>query len=205
MVRTSIISEVAQSEAFSIMVDETKDISKKEHMSFVIQYYYNGSICESFLTFDAAECLDAAEFSQKIVQILQKYGLDYRHHLVGQAYDGASVMSGKNTGVQARIKSEAPLAFYVHCNAHFLNVVLVDSVKCIPEAYCFFSFLQKLYVYVSGSYVHQRWLEGQREMFQGPPGELQRLIETRWAWRYQCLQDSEGQTASHHTSTERNI
>uniref|UniRef100_A0A3B3RLL1 TTF-type domain-containing protein n=1 Tax=Paramormyrops kingsleyae TaxID=1676925 RepID=A0A3B3RLL1_9TELE len=181
MVRTSIISEVVQSEAFSIL---TKDLSKKEQMSFVIRYYYNGSVCESFLAFEAAERLDAAALSQKIVQILQKYGLDYKNHLVGQAYDGASVMSGKNTGVQARFKAEAPLAFYVHCNAHCLNLVLVDSVKCIPGAYCFFSLLQKLYVFVSWSYVHQKWLEVQREMFQGAPRELQRLIETRWACRY---------------------
>lgn len=156
MVRKSIISEVAQSEAFSIMVDETKDISKKEQMSFVVRYYYNGSILESFLAFEAAERLDAASLSQKITQLMQKYGLDYRNHLVGQAYDGASVMSGKNTGVQARIKAEAPLAFYVHCNAHCLNLVLVDTVKCLNEADCFFSLLQRLYVFVSGSHVHQK-------------------------------------------------
>lgn len=66
----------------------------------------------------AAQRLDAAALSQKIIEILQKYGLDYRNHLVGQAYD---VMSGKNTGVQARMKSVAPLAFYIHCNAHCLN------------------------------------------------------------------------------------
>ena len=64
MVRNSIINEVAQSEAFSIMVDETKDISKKEQMSFVIRYYYNGSILESFLAFEAPERLDAASLSQ---------------------------------------------------------------------------------------------------------------------------------------------
>lgn len=106
-------------------------------------------------------------------------------------------MSGKNTGVKVCIKSEALLAFYVHCNAHCLNLVLVDSVKCIPEDYCFslsetvylcvrvsLCLFQKLYVFVSGSYVHRRWLEIQREMFQGAPRELQRLIETWWACRY---------------------
>ena len=184
MVRNSIINEVAQSEAFSIMVDETKDISKKEQMSFVIRNNYNGSILESFLAFEAPERLDAASLSQKIIQLMQKYGLDYRNHLVGQGYDGGSVMSGKNTGVQARIKAEAPLAFYVHCNAHCLNLVLVDSVKCLNEADCFFSLLQRLYVFVSGSHVHQKWLEVQREMYQWAPRELQRLIETRWACRY---------------------
>lgn len=54
---------------------------------------------------------------------------------------GASVMSGKNTGVQARVKFYAPLAFYVCFNAHCLSLVLVHSVKCIPEADCFFVFL----------------------------------------------------------------
>lgn len=78
------------------------------------------------------------------------------------------------------------LAFYVHCNAHCLNLVLVDCVKSISEASCFFSLLQRLYVFVSGSHVHQRWLEIQKEMYQGPPRELQRLIETRWACRYKA-------------------
>lgn len=93
-------------------------------MSFVIRYYYNGSVCESFLAFEAAQHLDAAALSHKIIQILQKHGLDYTNHLVLQAYDGASVTSKKNTGVQARMKLEASLAFYVQCNVHCLNLVL---------------------------------------------------------------------------------
>lgn len=184
IVHNSIISEVTQSESFSIMVDETKDISKKEQMYFVIRYYYNGSIVESFLDFEAAEHLDAGSLAQKITQLMQKYGLDYRHNLVRQAYDGALVMSGKNTGVQARIKEEAPLAFYVHCKAHCLNLVLVETVKSLNEVNCFFSLMQKLYVFMSGSHVHQKWIEIQREMYPGPPRELHRLIETRWACRY---------------------
>lgn len=182
MVCTSIISEVAQSEVFNILIDETKDPNRKEQMSFVIRYYYNGSVCESFLGFEAAQCLDAAALSQKIIQILQKHGLDYKNHLVGQAYDGASVMSGKNAGVQARMKAEAPLAFYVHCNVHCLNLVLVDSVKCIPEADCFFSLLQKLYVCVS----HMSTKDGLRyrgRCFRGPQ-ESYKDLETQWACRY---------------------
>lgn len=59
------------------MVDETKDLSKKEQMSFVIRYYYNGSVCESFLAFEAAQRLNAAALSQKIIKFLQKHGLHY--------------------------------------------------------------------------------------------------------------------------------
>ncbi len=48
-------------------------------------------------------------------------------------------MSGKHSGVQARIKEQAKHAFYIHCNAHCLNLVLVDTVKAIPEVGEFFS------------------------------------------------------------------
>lgn len=103
--------------------------------------------------------------------------------MVGQAYDGASVMSSKHSGVQSRIKEVARHAFYVHCNAHSLNLVPVDTVKAVPQDECFFAFLQRLYVFMSGSYVHTKWLNIQKEMYDGAPRELQRLSETRWACR----------------------
>ena len=74
---------------------------------------------------------------------------------------------------------------YVHCHAHRLNLALVDSVKAIQAAAEFFVLLEKLYVYVSGSFVHARWLEIQKELFPGErPRELQRLSDTRWSCRY---------------------
>lgn len=88
------------------------------------------------------------ERKDKIIHCLERYGLEYRTNLVGQGYDGASVMSWKHSGVAARIKTDAKHAVYVHCNAHCLNLVLIDTVTAVPEADCFFALLQKLYVYV---------------------------------------------------------
>lgn len=181
MVRSTIISEVKESQVFALMADETKDAKKKEQISLVLRYYYRGAVKESFLHFEAAEHLDAAGLADKIIGILEKYGLEYRDNLVGQGYDGASVMSGKNSGVQARVREVAKQAFYVHCNAHCLNLVLVDTVKAIPEVEYFFSLVQKLYTFMSGSYVHTKWLKKQKEMYDGAPRELQRLSDTRWA------------------------
>ena len=59
MVRTQIISEVNDSEQFSIMADESKYIKKTEQLSLVRRYYENGAICESFLHILEAERLDA--------------------------------------------------------------------------------------------------------------------------------------------------
>ena len=144
-------------------------------MSLVVRYYYNGAIHKSFLDFQSAESLEAASLTKIIIDCLEKHGLDYRNNLVGQGYDGA-VMSGKHSGVSARIKNSARFAFYVHCNAHCLNLVLVDAVKSVPEAVNFFALLQKLYNFVSGSYVYLKWLAVQKELYpQQQPRELQRL------------------------------
>ena len=66
--------------------------------------------------------------------------------IVSQGYDGASVMSGACSGVQQRIKQVVPHAVYIHCYAHTLNLVLVDSVKMIPSASDFFFAYLNVYV-----------------------------------------------------------
>lgn len=68
-------------------------------------------------------------------------------------YDGAAVMSRRYSGVTARIKAEAKHAFYIHCNAHCLNLVIVDSVKAVPEVDCLFFFAAKI-VYVCVWLIH---------------------------------------------------
>ena len=59
----------------------------------------------------------------------------------------------------------------------------MDTVKAVPEVGQFFSLLERLYVFTSGSYVHQKWLSIQKEMYPGAPRELQRLSDTSWACR----------------------
>ena len=61
-----------------------------------------------------------------------------------QGYDGASVMSGNCSGVQTRLKEFAPHAVYIHCHAHILKLVLVDSVKAVPDATQRFALVESL-------------------------------------------------------------
>lgn len=83
------------------------------------------------------------------MHLLERYGLNYKNNLVGQAYDGAAVMSGKHSGVQARIKEQPKFAFCIHCSTHCLNLVLVDVVKSVPETEEFFFFVaESLYFYL---------------------------------------------------------
>uniref|UniRef100_A0A3B5B968 DUF4371 domain-containing protein n=1 Tax=Stegastes partitus TaxID=144197 RepID=A0A3B5B968_9TELE len=147
------------SAAFSILVDETKDLKKQEQISLVLRYDYKGIGHERFMHFEHADKLDAAGLTEKIVTSLHKYGLEFREHLVGQGYDGASVMSGRHNGVSARMKLR-------------LSRLFMCTVT------------HTLFTFLSGSYVHQKWQDTQRTVFHGQPRELPRLSDVRWACRF---------------------
>ncbi|XP_071846057.1 52 kDa repressor of the inhibitor of the protein kinase-like [Apostichopus japonicus] len=184
MVREQILKEIHASEQFSILVNGTKDVRKTEQLALVVRYYHEGQITESFLCFKNADGLDAQSLRDVVIGLISGYGLDNRVNLVGQGYDGAAVMSGAVSGVAKRIQEVAPSAVYVDCYAHRLNLVIVDAGKTVKEATNFFALLQQLYVFVSVSNVHQRWLQTQAEMFpEEQPRELKRLSDTRWACR----------------------
>ena len=79
---------------------------------------------------------------------LTKHQLDLTC-IVSQGYDGASRMSGHCSGVQTRLKEFAPQIVYIHCHAHILNLVLVDSVKAVPDATQFFALLESLCFFIN--------------------------------------------------------
>ena len=59
------------------------------------------------------------------------YGLD-PNFVRWQGYDGAANMSGKQRGAAARINQRFPLALYVHCSAHVLNLCIAKA--CVIQA-----------------------------------------------------------------------
>ena len=59
-----------------------------------------------------------------LVMLLDHYKLPISR-LRGQGYDGASNMRGEFNGLQRKILDQNPYAFYVHCFAHRLELVVV--------------------------------------------------------------------------------
>ena len=96
----------------------------------------------------------------------------------GQSYDNASNMSGLYSGVQSRIKTINPLAEYVPCSAHSLNLVGTCAAESVTEAVDFFSTLQELYNFFTVS--THRW----EILVQHTSLRLKSLSQTRWSARH---------------------
>ncbi|KAL4121241.1 hypothetical protein QTP88_013793 [Uroleucon formosanum] len=100
----------------------------------------------------------------------------------GQSYDGASTMSGRYSGLQSKVKELSPLSLYIHCCAHNLNLVLIDSIKSSIDAVSFFGTLESLYTFLTSSLPRLHILEEeQKKQVEGIVLTLKKLSETRWA------------------------
>ncbi|XP_069486309.1 zinc finger MYM-type protein 1-like [Ambystoma mexicanum] len=176
------IAESLKGSPFSILADETKDLSKTEQLSVVVKYFHNNSVHERFLKFYKADSLDAESLTCYIFNVLSSLGID-KNECVGQGYDGASVMSGRLNGVKARVQKVVPSALYVHCMNHWLNLVIVDTIKNVYAATEFFVKLEKLYVFCSTSGVHSVFVSIQTEMSKQVI-QLKHLSDTRWTCQY---------------------
>ena len=188
MLRSQICVEIKKARVFSLLVDETKDASKIEQLAIVFRYVdESASIHERFLTFVPAETLNAEGLSNLIISTLEEYHIDPML-MVSQGYDGAAVMSGHCSGVQARIRQVASKALYVHCNAHCLNLCLVDCTKSVSCAAEFFGLVQNMYVFLSSSKCHAIYVSEQSRLYPGKSiRQLQRLSDTRWACRQSAI------------------
>lgn len=182
-VKKTIENELHEATYYTLIVDELKDISKKEQLAVILRYVYQGVIRERFIAYVHATQLDAASLTSYVLRVLSELQLSIEH-CVSQCYDGASVMRGSSSGVSARIKELNGKAVYIHCCAHRLNLVLVESVKANPIVEDFFVLLQKLYVFMSA---HELFLDQQQKPGMKQEIRLQKLCETSWACRHTSI------------------
>ncbi|KAI6656648.1 52 kDa repressor of the inhibitor of the protein kinase-like [Oopsacas minuta] len=122
---------VKSGDSVLVISGEITDISDKEQLSLVLLYVDPENLLVredlmSYLECDATgitgRCL-----SDKILGCLNYYGLDITK-LRSQVYDAAGNVGGSIKGTAALINTKYPLAFYLHCASHSLNLAVLKSL-----------------------------------------------------------------------------
>lgn len=172
-VLTVIVEEIQKAKYFSIIVDSTPDVSHVDQLSFVVRYVKdNGTPIERFMCFLPNSGHKSEELTDEVITTLSLYDLDPAF-LRAQSYDNASNMAGAYSGLQARIKEINPLAHFVPCAAHSLNLVGTCAASACREACEFFDIIQNIYNFFTAS--THRWSELE--------GTVKCLSATRWSAR----------------------
>ena len=185
VVRNEIVQAIRQVGFFTVMVDEARS-SKTEKVSLCVRYADGLLVKERFVCFvDCSSSCDAEGLTKVIadnIKSLELQGLP----IVGQAYDGAAVMSGHVSGVQQRIRLDNPSALYFHCLAHKLNLVLVNACRVNRTAVAFLNTIQQLYVFFANPGSHAIFLNMQT-ILGLKAREIGQLSDTRWACRWKSV------------------
>lgn len=185
--RKDIIREILSAKYYSISVDSTPDVSHTDQLTFILRYILpTGLVVERFIKFISNIGHKAENMSTAILDTLSDMTLDISN-CVGQAYDNASNMSGKYSGLQARIKSYNEKILYVPCAAHSLNLVGVCAAESCLNATKFFMFINEFYVFFSSSTL--RWDTLRRILEESNKTHLvpKKLSATHWSARADAI------------------
>ncbi|XP_061943830.1 uncharacterized protein LOC133668101 [Populus nigra] len=148
---TNVIIKDLGDSLFSILINESRDISIKEQIVVVLRYVdNNGHIIERFLGIQHVRDTTASSLKAAIEALFSKHGLSIsRMH--GQGYDGASNMRDEFNGLKALILNSNPSVYYVHCFAHRLQLTFVAVTKKHNEVGDVFNFISSIINIVGAS------------------------------------------------------
>ncbi|KAI3697822.1 hypothetical protein L6452_30919 [Arctium lappa] len=188
-------------DVFSLLVDESSDISKKEQMVVVLRYVTCGIVKERFVGLVHVKDTNALSLKSAIEFLFVEHDLSLKK-IRGQGYDGASNMRGQFNGLKALILKENSSAYYVHCFAHQLQLVVVAVAHKHIEVGKFFDMISSLMNVVCASCKRSDMVrESQKEKVQEVIGSgetetgsglnqelsLGRPGDTRWGSHYKTL------------------
>ena len=134
---------------FSLLVDESRDASIKEQMVVILRFLNKqGETLERLLCVEHVVDTTSASLKRSVDKVFATHNLSMSR-LRGQGYDGASNMCGQLNGLKKLVLDDNPHAFYVHCFAHQLQLVVVAVVKGVLAVSDFFGYTNIIVTTVS--------------------------------------------------------
>ncbi|XP_041366776.1 zinc finger MYM-type protein 1-like [Gigantopelta aegis] len=179
-----IIYEVKEAKHYSVSVDSTPDLSHVDQLTIILRYVLPSGPVERFVKFLHMQGHSGEQLAQNLSDFLAEHNISLSD-CRGQSYDNASNMSGRYSGMQAHARKLNPLAEYVPCAGHSLNLVGQFTASCCEQATMFFDFIQRLYVFFSAS--TYRWSLLTDALSENKLPCLKRMSDTRWSARADAL------------------
>lgn len=176
VIKDDIIEQAKKAFAFSVLADETADISGKEQLSIGLRFFDEKEmqVREEFVGFVELPALNATTIATAIDKFLEKEGLDPKK-CVGQGYDGCSAMAGKYGGVQSIIRNKYEKAIFFHCASHKLNLV-VNDLNSVPQIRNTIATIKDIIRFFRESVLRRRYAPN-----------IPMLCESRWSQKYKSI------------------
>jgi len=187
LVQRDHIKKLQQNGWFSLIGDETTDVSTKEQLAIFFRTVGKDLEPEDiYMGFVEVTSTTAESLEAVILDALTRFNLEPQM-CRGQAYDGASNMAGKLSGLQARIQAREPRAIFLHCLNHCLNLNLQDIAREEPLVGNAFTVVNDIGVIIGSSAKRKGIFASVCQEQGNQVPSLSGLCQTRWTCRTAAL------------------
>ena len=183
VIEDRLLDRVRESGFFSVMIDESSDVSVHQNLVLYIRYLEESlgrlDAKTSFMGIRQLASANSNSIREEVVKILSDKGLEISN-LVGIATDGASVMTGCKAGVVKQLKDLSPSLLSTHCIAHRLALSCGGAADQIPYLVKFQEILNSLYKYFHNSPKNTAKLESIQSILNSSSLKMKEVFHTRW-------------------------
>ncbi|XP_047666557.1 zinc finger MYM-type protein 1-like [Tachysurus fulvidraco] len=172
---------------YSLIIDGTQDVSGVEQESICFRYVDHDLVPqEVFVGLYEVSGTTGEDIARVAVDALMRLNIPMSG-LRGQTYDGAANMSGRHCGAQAQLKRQQPLALYVHCGSHCLNLITQSACLASPVIRDALQWVHELGTLSQQSGKFKSIFSAVAAGSEGPSTSLRPLCPTRWTVRGKAI------------------
>ncbi|XP_052212530.1 zinc finger protein 862-like [Dreissena polymorpha] len=179
IIRQDILTQAIDSPWYTIMVDETTDISVISEMTVYIRFLKDGRSQTRFLSILPLNDCKAETITTSLTTHLRELHLPL-DRMCAFGSDGAPVMVGSKNGVAAQLRKLVPHLINNHCVAHRLALAAGQAANGLTYMLKFKDIIGDLYRFYAKSAVRTRGLHEIQELLQEPDLKLVEAKDVRW-------------------------
>ncbi|XP_070170892.1 SCAN domain-containing protein 3-like [Polyergus mexicanus] len=184
---TEKIIDILQTRRFSILIDESTDISDLKIMCVLVQFFSPDDKVKTqlldLISLNATDC-SANKIYESFKEVLNKKQIPIKN-IFGMASDNASVMIGCNNSFFSRLQSEIPGVVMLNCICHSSAIIASKACEKLPQS-CE-SLIRGIATYISGSAKRCAILTEFQEFFNVEKNKILKLSNTRWLVLQHCV------------------
>ncbi|XP_034075010.1 E3 SUMO-protein ligase KIAA1586-like [Gymnodraco acuticeps] len=180
IVELPILQEIRSSQAISLEVDETTDVSVSRQLDLHVRHLdKEGCVFNHFLDLVTLEDGKADSVVAAIKSVLLKKELPV-DRLYGLGTDGAAVMTGRLNGVAKQLTDSFPKLVSVACAAHRLALACKDASNAVRYMAHFRNHLQELHLFFRNSANRSATLRSAATTLGLNDLKVKEVKDTRW-------------------------
>lgn len=173
---------------FSVLVDESTDISSSKTMCVLVKFFDEEKELTVVQLLDllpvGTDCTADALYKM-FKECMLKYSIPFSN-IRGLCCDGANVMAGKFNSFSSRLLNDNKEAITIKCICHTSAIIANKACLNLPKAPE--ELIRQIATYIMGSSKRCAELEDFQQLFNEEKRKILRISVTRWLSRQKCIE-----------------